>query len=78
MPDGDQLAKMTERMLTPELQQMAGQIQKQLPQGWGFALLIFEFQDNPDDETSLLWVSNAPRDSMLKAMQEFIDKKGGT
>ena len=36
---------------------------------WGFALMIFSF-DGPE----FTWISNAERATMVKTMQEFIDR----
>ena len=38
----------------------------------GFALLIFDF----GEDGNLAWVSNAEREDMIKALQEFIEKEG--
>lgn len=38
----------------------------------GFALLLFGFAP----ERSLTWISNAERESMLTALEEFLDKNG--
>lgn len=38
--------------------------------GYGFALLIFQFGDGGN----MFWTSNADRDDMIEAMEEFIRK----
>lgn len=43
-----------------------------LPEGVGFALLLFDF----GKDGNLTWISNAQRDDMLKALQEFMQKVG--
>lgn len=43
-----------------------------LPPGVGFALLVFDFGEGG----SLTWISNAERDDMLRALQEFMQKVG--
>ena len=43
----------------------------QLPEGWGFNLLLFDFGANG----STFYISNAVREDMLKVMQEFIDNQ---
>lgn len=43
-----------------------------LPEGVGFALLLFDF----GADGNLTWISNAQRDDMLKALQEFMRKVG--
>ena len=42
-----------------------------MPEGFGFTLLMFSFGENG----STFYISDAQRDDMLKAMQEFIDKQ---
>jgi hypothetical protein len=39
-----------------------------LPEGWGFALLMFEFGDGD----RMNYISNATREDMLAALKEFI------
>lgn len=41
--------------------------------GHGVAILVFEFGDNPD--RAMHWGSNAQRQDMLKALQEFMQKQ---
>lgn len=43
-----------------------------LPNGWGFALLVFTF----GEDGTMTYMSNAHREDMLKAMQEFLRKQG--
>jgi hypothetical protein len=38
-----------------------------LPDGWGFALLVFTFGPGG----TMTWISNAQRPDMLQALQEF-------
>ena len=71
----DDQAKHVEQMLTPELQRLAKMIQAELPEGWGFGLLMFEFSEEPGGP--LLWVSNAERPQMIAAMKEYVERKGG-
>lgn len=40
------------------------------PPGFGYALLVFRF----GEDGSMFYSSNAERESMCKAMQEFIEK----
>ncbi len=48
---------------------------------YGFALLIFEFDDKgrmpDDDEPRVNYISNAPRRHMLTALKEFIARSEG-
>lgn len=42
-----------------------------MPEGFGFALLMFSFGEGG----ATFYISDAQRDDMIKAMQEFIDKQ---
>ena len=61
--------KELEVLLTAELQGFARHIDERLPEGWGFALLIFPFL-----EDSVLYVSNAQREDIIKLVREYADK----
>lgn len=65
---------MTEReqQASDMLQTIAREIKKLLPEGMGFALLAYEFGDNP--EKKMLYVSNSNRESVMEAMVEFLQK----
>ncbi len=69
----DKHIKEVEKMLTPELQSLAKMIDDKLPKGWGFGLMIFEMNHEPDGP--LLWVSNARREDMINAMKEYVKKR---
>ena len=43
----------------------------QLPAGWGFALLVFSFGEGG----STFYISNAQRDDMVQALEEFIERQ---
>lgn len=53
-------------------QEIGRLIASQMPPGWGFALLVFTFGDGG----TMTYISNAQREDMLKAMQEFMQKQG--
>ena len=55
------------------LRDIGERIASALPDGWGFNLLIFSF----GEKGSMFYLSNAHRESMIEAMQEFIAKHGG-
>jgi hypothetical protein len=40
-----------------------------MPKGWGFTLMLFEY-----DGEGLFYISSSTRDTMVKAMREFIAK----
>ena len=52
------------------LNEIAQQIGGQVPKGWGFTLLLFEY--SPGD--ALFYISSAQRPDMIKTMREFIQK----
>jgi hypothetical protein len=54
-------------------ERLAKTIEKFLPPGHGFALLIFEW--GPDGMLS--WISNAERDDMIATMKDFIAASEG-
>jgi hypothetical protein len=47
-------------------------IKSQMPDGWGFTLLLFSYGAGGD----LFYMSSAQRDDMIKLMREFIAKQG--
>ena len=63
-----------ERQASDMLQQIARDIQKLLPEKFGFTLLAYEFGDSKDRE--MLYVSNGNRQDVQKAMLEFCTKVG--
>ncbi len=71
----DDHVKAIERMMTPELQDLARMIEAKLPDGWGFGCMIFEMDREPGGP--LLWVSSAKRADMIEVMREYIEKRGG-
>lgn len=52
------------------LNNLAHKIGDQMPKGWGFTLLLFEFM--PGD--SLFYISSAQRPDMIATMREFIQR----
>lgn len=50
-------------------------IRDQIPDTWGFTLLMFDYSNNEKDAGSMFYISSARREDMLKAMMEFIDKQ---
>lgn len=58
------------------LRDIANVIKKALPTNWGFTLLIFDYS-KPDqkDAGSMFYISTADRETMKKAMLEFIERK---
>lgn len=66
---------MTEReqQANAMLQNIARDIQEKLPDGMGFALLAYEFEDVTKDK-KMLYVSNSNREDVMVAMLEFLEK----
>lgn len=66
---------MTEReqQANAMLQNIARDIQEKLPDGMGFALLAYEFEDVTKDK-KMLYVSNSNREDVIAAMVEFLEK----
>ena len=62
-----------EQLLTPELQKWGRLIDGELPNGWGFGLLVFPFNDNSPAQ-SVLYVSTAVRDSMIESVETLLEK----
>lgn len=61
-----------EELVKESLNKIAMGIDSQIPKNFGFALLCFEFGE--DNGRQLLYVSNADRKDIVKAMKEFIEK----
>ena len=62
-----------EEYIKNKLKDIAKNIDKELPNGFGFALLTFKFNAKPDT-SELMYVANANRQDIVKAMEEWIDK----
>lgn len=62
-----------EEYIKGKLQNIAQNIDKELPEGFGFALLTFKFNTEPDT-SELMYVANANRQDIVKAMKEWIEK----
>lgn len=60
-----------DQAIKEQLNEIARTIGRRLPEGWGFALLIFEYRPGG----TMTWISNAERQDMVKALQEFIQKQ---
>lgn len=55
-----------------KLQEIAKKIKSELPDGYGFCLLTFEFGNEKGRE--MMYVSNSNREDIAKAMVEWIIK----
>ena len=60
------------------LRRIAGLIKPEIPQGFGFTLMIFSYGKtglpNEGPEGAMFYISTGDRQDMIKAMQEFIAK----
>lgn len=63
-----------ELLLTNELQKRARMVAEDLPERWGFALMVFPLCEDPDEVQSVLWVSSAQRKSMIPAVEKLLTK----
>lgn len=55
-----------------QMRRFAQDIAAQLPQGWGFTLLVFQFGPSG----AMAYISNAERQDVLQSMSEFIKTQG--
>lgn len=62
--------KNTEEFTKRKMQTIAKKVEKELPKGFGFVVLSFAF----NSEGEMIYVSNANREDVIKAMKEFIMK----
>ena len=54
------------------MQKIARKVDQELPTGFGFVVLAFNFGKGIDNE--MIYVSNANREDVVKTMEEFIQK----
>lgn len=62
-----------EELAKQMMQQIAKNVKDELPEGFGFIVLAFEFDAAPNT-AQMMYVSNANRDDVEKAMEEWIEK----
>ena len=55
-----------------KLREIGRGLKASMPEGFGFALLIFSYKGAPDG--SMFYMSSAERSTMIAAMREFIQK----
>lgn len=65
-----------EEIVKSKLQEIARKVDNELPEDFGFIVLTFKFNAKPDT-AQMMYVSNANRDDVIKAMEEFIQKTKG-
>lgn len=54
-----------------KLRELASMIGSQLPEGWGFNLLLFSYGEGGN----LFYISSAEREDTIKVMKEFISRQ---
>ena len=54
------------------MQKIARKVDEELPDGYGFVVLAFNFGNGEDNE--MMYVSNANRQDIVRAMKEWIEK----
>ena len=52
------------------LKEIGQRLKSAMPKGYGFSLLVFTFGEGGN----MFYTSNAQREDMIRAMQEFIEK----
>jgi len=70
MPDDEDFQVKPSPEILAALQKFAPLIDHSIPEGMGFALMIFDMNKQPTD---FFYISNAERRTMLRAMKEFVD-----
>lgn len=63
-------------LVKSKMQRIARKVDEELPSGYGFAVLVFNFGEGKDNE--MMYVSNADRQDIVKAMEELIEKTKDT
>lgn len=51
-------------------------LKEDMPEGWGFTLLLFDYTTDPGG--SLFYLSSAERKDVIETMKEFLRKQGET
>lgn len=62
-----------EKIAKRKMQIIAQKVKEELPNGFGFVVLAFEFNAVPNT-AQMMYVSNANRNDVEKAMEEWIEK----
>lgn len=61
---------MEEEIVKSKMQQIAKKVEDELPNGFGFIVLAFKF----NEQGQMMYVSNANRADVINSMKEFIEK----
>ncbi len=70
MVDDDPRYEVKNPEIEKNLKKLGRMIGSSCPEGFGFALQIFSY-----DGAAFFYISNAERESMIKALQEFINRE---
>ena len=62
-----------EEFVKGKMKNIAQKVENELPNGFGFGVLAFSFNTEPNT-SQMMYVSNADRQDIVKAMKEWIDK----
>lgn len=60
------------QQIEEHMRTVARQIKSEMPDGWGFTVLMFNYGENKEQTDGLFYISSADRDDMIRAMKEFI------
>lgn len=66
-----------EEIVKGKMKTIAKKVDNELPEGFGFVVLAFKFNTIPDT-SQMMYVSNADRKDIVKAMKEWIKKTENT
>ena len=55
-----------------KMQKIARKVDEELPRGYGFTVLVFNFGEGKDNE--MMYASNANRQDIVEAMKKWIKK----
>jgi hypothetical protein len=55
------------------LRELGAALKDSMPEGWGFTLLMYDYENKHGGAT--FYLSSGNRDDVLKAMKEFIEKQ---
>lgn len=63
-------------LVKSKMQTIAKKVDDEIPEGFGFCVLVFPFGKRPDAQ--MMYVSNADRLDIIKSMEEWIEKTKDT
>lgn len=54
--------------------ELAKMVEKNIPENYGFCVLVFPFMNSPEDNGRMQYISNGNREDIVRAMKEWIAK----